>query len=159
MKKTYQYKTEQFLPISVNEAWSFFSSAKNLAIITPPELDFKILTALDDSEIYTGMLLDYILKPLWGIPARWQTVIDAVDKPVLFTDRQLKGPYALWEHTHRFIEKPNGVLMKDTVNYQLPFGIIGRIAHAVLIRQKIENIFTYRKAVLQKMFNHVHHID
>lgn len=159
MKKKYQFKTEQFLPIGINEAWSFFSSAKNLAIITPPELDFKILTALDDTGIYTGMHIDYILRPLWGIPVRWQTVIDEVDKPILFTDRQLKGPYALWEHTHRFIEKQNGVLMKDIVNYQLPFGLIGQAAHALLIRKKIENIFTYRKTVLQKIFNdHVHHI-
>jgi ligand-binding SRPBCC domain-containing protein len=153
------FNTEQFLPIDILKAWSFFSDAKNLSVITPPELDFKILTDLDNEEIYEGMLIDYTVKPLLGIPVRWQTEIIKIDKPEVFTDRQLKGPYKTWEHTHTFSEKDNGVIMKDQVKYQLPFGIIGRIANSLLVRKKIENIFNYRREVLKKIFengNNIH---
>lgn len=148
----YCYSTEQFLPIDIGTAWDFFSSAKNLALITPPELDFKVLSQLDDREIYEGMLIDYKVRPLWGIRLHWRTEISKVDRRVSFTDRQLKGPYSLWVHTHIFIPQENGVLMKDEVKYKLPLGIIGRILHTLVVRKKVAAIFTYRRAVLKKMF-------
>lgn len=148
----FQYNTEHLLPIDIDQAWDFFSSAKNLARITPPEMDFKILTQLDDKEVYEGMLIDYTVKPLFGVPLQWQTEIFRVNKPDYFTDRQLKGPYKIWEHTHSFIQKENGVLMKDEVRYQLPFGIIGRIAHAIFIKKKVESIFDFRGKALNKIF-------
>jgi len=148
----FYYNAEQFLPISMEKAWDFFSSAENLAVITPPEMQFNILTKLDGSEIYEGMLIEYKLKPLLGITVRWKTEICKVDKPIMFTDRQLKGPYKLWEHTHTFIKKENGILMKDQVKYELPFGVIGRIMHSIVVRKKIENIFKYREKVLKKIF-------
>lgn len=149
---TFFYTTQQFLPIDVNRSWDFFSSAKNLALITPPELDFNILTSVGNKEIFEGMKIDYTVKPLFGLPLRWQTEICKVNKPLFFTDRQLKGPYKLWEHTHTFIEKDNGVLVKDEVKYKLPFGIIGSIAHSLIVRKKIENIFQFRKEALKKIF-------
>ncbi|MEO8720033.1 MAG: SRPBCC family protein [Ginsengibacter sp.] len=149
---TYHYKSEQLLPISMQSAWDFFSSAKNLAIITPPELQFKILTQQDDLEIYEGMLLEYKLKPLFGIPVYWKTLICKVDKPTHFTDKQLKGPYKKWEHTHVFMKKGNSVLMKDHIKYELPFGILGTIAHALIVRKKVENIFSFRKNILKNIF-------
>lgn len=148
----FQYKAEQFLPISVDEAWAFFSSPKNLATITPAELDFKILSKVNDEDIYEGMIIDYIVKPLFKIPVHWQTEICTVKKGKFFTDRQLKGPYKLWEHTHTFEKMTNGVLMHDIINYQLPFGFLGNIAHTVLVKKKIENIFIYRKNILEKIF-------
>lgn len=150
--KTFYFNAAQLLPINIEDAWNFFSSAKNLAVITPPELDFKILSALDDKEIYEGMLIDYKVKPLFGIPVRWQTEIFKVNKPAQFTDRQLRGPYKIWEHTHRFFEKENGVLMEDEVNYQLPFGIIGEAAHRMLVQKKIKEIFDFRREILMKIF-------
>jgi ligand-binding SRPBCC domain-containing protein len=149
----YYYHTEQFLTVDIQTAWDFFSSAKNLAVITPPELDFNILTQLDGMEIYEGMLIDYTVKPLFGIRLRWQTEIYKVKRPVSFTDRQLKGPYKTWEHTHTFIQKENGILMKDEVKYQLPFGIIGQLTNALIVRKKIKNIFSFRKYTLHKIFN------
>lgn len=149
---TFFYRTEQFLPVDVNTAWDFFSSPKNLALITPPELDFNILTDLNGEEIYEGMIINYTVRPLLGIPLRWETEICRVDKPNFFTDRQLKGPYRLWEHTHTYTEVNNGILMKDEVKYQLPFGFIGDIAHSVIVKKKVENIFLYRKQVLETMF-------
>jgi len=150
--KIYYYKTEQFLSTDMNTAWNFFSSARNLAIITPPELDFNVLTQLDDKDIYQGMLIDYTVRPLFGIPLHWQTEIWKIKKPEMFSDKQLKGPYKIWEHTHQFVEKGKGVLMKDEVKYVLPFGIIGRMIHSLMVRKKIERIFNYRKEILNKIF-------
>ncbi len=152
----YQILREQFLPIPVAEAWDFFSSPKNLATITPPELDFKILSELPN-EIYEGMRIDYLVKPLLGIPVHWQTEIRDVDKRKFFTDVQLKGPYKVWEHTHTFLERKNGVLMRDEVNYQLPFGVMGKMAHALIVKKKLDRIFAFRKQKLDKIFTYVHH--
>ncbi len=150
--KTFYYNAAQLLPVKMEEAWEFFSSAKNLSVITPPQLDFKILSQLDHKEIYEGMLIDYKVKPLLGIPVRWQTEIFKVNKPDTFTDRQLRGPYKLWEHTHRFFQKGNGVLMEDEVKYQLPFGIIGEVAESLVVRKKIKEIFDFREEILKKIF-------
>ncbi|MEJ7779689.1 MAG: SRPBCC family protein [Daejeonella sp.] len=148
----YNYRTEQFLPVDIDTAWDFFSSAKNLAVITPPEMSFKILTDLNDLEVYEGMLIDYTVKPLFGIPLKWQTEICKVNRPSLFTDRQGKGPYSVWEHTHTFIEQNNGVLMKDEVNYKLPFGFLGDIANYLVVKKKIAGIFEYREKALNRIF-------
>lgn len=153
MAKTYELRAEQFLPISAQEAWSFFSAAENLAQITPPDMDFKILTDHDGTEIYEGMLIDYTVKPLFGIPVFWQTEISKLQKPAFFTDRQLRGPYKLWEHTHTFTPKPGGVLMEDVVRYQLPLGILGTIAHSLIVKRRLNQIFSYRKKILNKLFN------
>lgn len=151
--KTYYIREEQFLPVDIYKAWDFFSSAKNLAVITPPELGFKVLTSAKGQDIYEGMLIEYKVSPLFNIPLHWKTEIAKVDKPNSFTDRQLKGPYKLWEHTHVLIEKENGVLMKDSVKYQLPFGILGRLAHSLIVRKKLNHIFAYRRQILTQIFN------
>jgi ligand-binding SRPBCC domain-containing protein len=148
----HQYKTSQFLPISIEKAWSFFSSPKNLATITPPELQFKILTQLTENDIYPGMKINYIVKPILGIPLHWETEIDEVDSLKKFTDKQLKGPYKLWEHTHTFEKVDGGVLMNDIINYELPMGWLGDIAHTLFVKQKIERIFTFREKKLTQLF-------
>ena len=147
------YKTEQWLPISVEAAWKFFSTPNNLALITPPELDFKIQTKLNGEEIFDGMIIDYKVKPLFGIPLHWQTEICRVLKNSLFIDRQIKGPYKVWEHTHTFEKSDSGVLMKDEVIYKLPLGFIGEIAHKITVKDKIEKIFSYRKKILNELFS------
>jgi ligand-binding SRPBCC domain-containing protein len=153
MKGVFYFKAEQFLPVDLQKAWAFFSSPNNLALITPPEMSFKTLTSFaQDQEIYTGMLIDYNVKPLFGIPMFWRTEIREVKKPFYFTDVQLKGPYRLWEHTHTFIEKENGVLMQDVVKYQLPLGPLGVVAHALLVRRKLDALFAFRKAAIERIF-------
>ena len=150
--KTFFYNAEQFLPTDVNTAWDFFSSAKNLGVITPPEMKFRLSKELDEKDIYEGMLIDYTVRPLLGILLHWRTEISKVNKPWLFTDKQLKGPYQSWEHTHTFIEKDNGVLVLDEVKYQMPLGIIGTITHSLIVRKKIEEIFSYRRTILKQLF-------
>lgn len=148
----YQYKTVQWLPIPVSEAWTFFSSPMNLSKITPPELALNIRTPMAH-DIYNGMYIDYTVKPIWGIPMKWKTEINQVSVGACFMDRQIKGPYKKWEHTHLFEEKEGGVYMTDIVNYELPFGLWGRFMHKIWIRSKIVSIFEYRRVQLLKIFS------
>jgi ligand-binding SRPBCC domain-containing protein len=144
---------EQLLPVDLSTAWAFFSSPNNLSLITPPEMGFTTLTTFSDGqEIYTGMLIDYTVKPLFGIPLHWQTQINHVQKPYSFTDMQLKGPYRCWEHTHTFTQTDKGVLMKDEVKYKLPFGPLGTLTHALLVKKKLEALFQFRKAAIERIF-------
>jgi len=148
----HKYFTEQFLPISISEAWDFFSSPKNLALITPPELDFKILSKAENTGIFEGQQIDYTVKPLFGIPLKWKTEIGKTSMHSFFTDKQLKGPYKVWEHTHTFVVQDNGVLMKDEIIYKLPLGFVGKLMNILFVRQKIKNIFEYRRKALDKLF-------
>ncbi|TAH40445.1 MAG: hypothetical protein EYC69_11600 [Bacteroidetes bacterium] len=148
----YKLLREQFLPISVDKAWDFFSSPANLARITPPGMGFKIISGADDPVMKEGQIIEYIVKPLFRIPLRWKTKILDVNKPASFKDIQLAGPYTNWEHRHRFIPVEGGVRMQDEVYYTLPFGILGRFMHRLFIRKKIESIFDYRFTILQKIF-------
>lgn len=149
----HQFKADQLLPINKMKAWDFFSSPKNLSLITPPEMDFKILSSLNGEEIFEGMKIDYSVKPLFGIAVHWQTEIYKVENQKYFIDRQAKGPYKIWEHTHTFSEANGGVLIHDVVKYKLPLGFIGIFLNSILIGKKIERIFAYRKKVLENLFN------
>jgi len=146
------YKKQQ-LNCDIEEAWRFFSSANNLATITPPEMNFTVLTKMEDDEIFEGMIIDYYVSPIMGIEMKWKTEITHVDFQKSFTDFQKKGPYKLWNHRHDFIVNDHGVFMKDLVKYELPFGFLGEIVHKLFVRKKIEHIFNYRYKVLEEIFN------
>ena len=147
-----QYSTEQQLNTDLETAWQFFSSADNLPKITDPKMNFKVLSHFEDDSIFEGMLIDYKVTPLLGIEMSWQTEIIQVDFQKSFTDFQKKGPYKLWKHFHEFFPNENGVLMKDTVDYEIPFGFLGEIANGLLIRNKIKEIFDYRRKILKDLF-------
>jgi ligand-binding SRPBCC domain-containing protein len=153
----YRLKREQQLNCDIKSAWNFFSSPGNLARITPKEMGFAVLTDLPEADIYKGMIIDYIVSPVLGIPLKWQTEIIEVNYQKSFTDFQKKGPYKLWEHHHEFIPNHSGVLMIDTIDYELPFGVIGMVAHGLMVKQKLKAIFDYRHQVLQELFNQLKH--
>jgi len=145
-------RTQQ-LHCDIPTAWNFFSAAKNLSEITPDDMKFIVLTDLSDGEIYEGLLIDYYVSPLFGIKLKWQTEITQVIKEKSFTDFQKKGPFKLWNHHHEFVPNDKGVLMTDTVTYELPLGILGEIAHNLIVKNKLENIFSYRNRILETKFN------
>lgn len=149
----YQLHKEQQLNCDLKTAWNFFSDPYNLAKITPKTMGFTVLTENIEKEIYKGMEIDYTVKPLLGIPLKWKTVITQVDFEKSFTDFQEKGPYKLWNHFHEFIPNEKGVLMKDTIDYALPFGILGQLVHPFLVKNKLKEIFDYRFKVLEEKFN------
>ena len=151
--RTFCLVREQFLPISLEEAWRFFSTPRNLERITPDNMGFKILPPFDDEPMFEGQRISYIVRPLLGIPLKWETLIKNVDEPRSFTDQQVRGPYRLWVHTHTFESVEGGVNMRDEVEYALPFGIIGRIAHGVFVRKRLEQIFDFRVQTLNATFD------
>ena len=149
----YRLARMQQLNCDINTAWTFFCNPHNLAEITPKSMHFNVLTNLKDNSIYKGMEIDYKVSPLFGIPMKWKTRIIQVEYHKSFTDFQEAGPYKLWNHHHEFVPNNNGVLMKDTVDYELPFGFLGKIAHFLVVRNKLEKIFDYRYRVLDRRFN------
>ena len=145
-------KWEMTLPITLEEAWQFFSRPENLGQITPPEMNFKVLSDLLSVPMYAGMVIRYRLTPLLGIPASWVTEITQVNEPFYFVDEQRFGPYRYWHHEHHFEIKDDGILMTDLLHYVVPFGFIGKWIDKWLISKKINQIFAYRKNILAKMF-------
>lgn len=135
------------LPHSRERIFEFFSDAFNLQEITPPWVHFRILTP-GPIQIEQGTLIDYRLH-LQGIPVRWRTEICAWDAPLSFCDRQLRGPYRMWEHTHRFETVPEGTLMTDEVLYRVPGGAL---IHTLFVRRKLVQIFAYRRAKMLSLF-------
>ncbi len=149
----YTLSRQQQLNCDIERAWKFFSSANNLSAITPKDMNFIVLTKMNDDEIFEGMIIDYYVSPIFGIKMKWKTEIIQVDFQKSFTDFQKKGPYKLWHHHHEFEINDQGVFMKDFVKYELPFGFLGDIAHKIFVRKKIEHIFNYRYMVLEELFN------
>ena len=150
--KLYQLKKSQKLLISTETAWNFFSNPANLSKITPPWLNFEVRTELPE-KMYAGMIITYFVRPLLNIPQTWVTEITHVSEPNYFVDEQRFGPYKMWHHQHIFTIGEDGeVLMEDIVSYVVPFGFLGQIMNSLIISKKINEIFNYRKQVLEKMF-------
>ncbi len=144
MSKVHQLRSIQKMPITLEEAWSFFSHPKNLFTLTPPRLNLKFTNELYGHEMYPGQIITYNVKPLFGIPLFWMTEITHVDKPKFFVDEQRKGPYSMWHHQHHFKQIEGGVEMTDLVHYSIPFGFIGAIAGSSIVKSQLKEIFTYR---------------
>ena len=137
---------ELWVPCPRDRVFEFFADAHNLERITPPWLNFHVVTP-GKILMKDGALIDYKLR-IRGLPARWRTRIEAWNPPFAFVDTQLKGPYSLWHHTHTFEERDGGTLMRDKVEYQLPFGPLGDVVNALLVRRDVETIFKYRNRLI-----------
>lgn len=146
----YSLTRTQRLPIDIPTAWDFFSSPYNLQAITPAYMNFRILNEV--GRMYAGQIITYKVSPVAGIPLFWMTEITHVREGEYFVDEQRKGPYAMWHHQHFFKPIPDGVEMTDIVNYELPLGILGDIAHAIFVKKQVESIFEHRHRVLEERF-------
>ncbi|MGL4630720.1 MAG: SRPBCC family protein [Leadbetterella sp.] len=144
-------KTEQFLPISLERAWDFFSSPKNLNEITPKEMSFRILNELPE-RMYPGMLITYKVTPMFNIPLDWVTEITHVEEHKFFVDEQRLGPYSIWHHEHHFEAVNEGVKMTDILHYHVGLGPLGWIASKVFVDSKVNEIFDYRYKKLEELF-------
>jgi ligand-binding SRPBCC domain-containing protein len=148
--KVFTLQRTQTVPASLDEVFGFFRLPENLARVTPAWLNFRILTP-SPIEMRVGTLIDYTIGWL-GLTMRWTTLITAYDPPHRFVDEQLKGPYSFWHHTHTFFEKDGVTAMTDTVRYALPFGVVGALAHALVVRRQVEHIFEYRTKIIAQEF-------
>jgi ligand-binding SRPBCC domain-containing protein len=148
----YSITTKQKVPITLEEAWEFFSSPKNLATITPDHLGFKITSTDVREKMYPGQIITYTVKPVLGIPLPWMTEITHVADKEYFVDEQRFGPYALWHHKHFFRKIEGGVECIDKVDYKLPLGFLGSIAHSLFVKKQLKGIFNYRHKKLEELF-------
>ena len=152
--KLHSLEREQVLPVTMEQAWEFFSSPANLNEITPGELGFQI-TSPPCAEMFDGQIITYRVKIAPGVWMPWVTEIKCVDSGRSFVDEQRFGPYRFWHHRHHFEPAEGGVRMRDTVHYGLPLGPLGGLAHALFVRRKLEWIFNFRKQVLKERFGAV----
>jgi ligand-binding SRPBCC domain-containing protein len=148
----FQYTSKQELPITMDEAWVFLSDPKNLKRITPDYMGFDILSGAE-RKMFPGQIIQYRLTPVLGIPFRWVTEITHVKEGEYFVDEQRFGPYSFWHHKHFIYPTKNGVVMEDVVDYKIPLGILGRLAHLIFVKYKVKQIFTYREKALNEIFN------
>ncbi|WP_028979198.1 SRPBCC family protein [Sporocytophaga myxococcoides] len=148
--KIYTINRVQILPVKIEQAWDFFTSPHNLSKITPSSLNFKVLSK-NEGPIHPGMIIRYKVHPILGIPLDWVTEITHVAHQHLFVDEQRFGPYAFWHHLHKFREVKEGVEMEDLVHYALPFGPIGSLAHALIVKKKVNEIFDFRAKILKEI--------
>lgn len=149
----YQINHQQELNASLDEVWNFISRPENLSKITPDSMGFEIETNPMPEKMYAGMIIKYKVRPLLGIKTTWVTEITQIKEQKYFVDEQRVGPYKMWHHEHILVQTEKGVLMKDIITYQPPFGFLGRIANKLIISRKLKGIFEYRRKVLDAFFN------
>lgn len=149
MSPTYRLERIQRLPLPLEKVFPFFADAFNLEAITPPFLRFRILTP-PGFRVETGTRIQYRLG-LFGIPFSWHTLIEEFAPNRRFVDRQERGPYALWHHTHEFLADGPETVMLDTVRYRMPLGLLGVVAHELAVRFILQYIFDYRRRRVEEL--------
>ncbi len=148
--RMYVLEREMSFPVPRERLFPFFADARNLERLTPPSLRFEFATP-GEIQMREGTVIDYRLR-ISGIPIRWRTLIEIWEPPCRFVDLQTRGPYAFWRHTHTFEETPEGTTMRDRVEYALPFGPFGALAHRLFIRRRLDDIFSFRARVVRELF-------
>ena len=145
----HRLEREQYIDRPLGDVFDFFAEAHNLERITPPWLSFQVLTP-DPIEMGVGALIDYRLR-VHGLPLRWTSRIEDWEPGRSFVDRQLRGPYGLWHHRHTFAQRGGGTVVRDEVDYAMPFGAVGDLAHPLFVRRDLERIFTYRHEAVPRL--------
>lgn len=141
-------RASQLIPLPRAQLFPFFADARNLAVITPPRMGFRIRTA-EPIVMREGTLIDYTVR-VAGIPVRWRTLISRWDPPSEFADEQLRGPYALWRHRHSFTAVTSEeTRMDDEVLFRLPFAPLGDVA-LPFVKRELRRIFRYRRAAVER---------
>ena len=149
--KIYRFVRNQKIPIDKNEAWKFLSDPNNLKTITPDYMGFDIIEK-ENTKMYSGQIIKYIVTPIFGVKMNWVTEITHVKDFEYFVDEQRFGPYKFWHHKHLIKEIKDGVEMIDILDYALPFGFAGRFFHPIIIKPKLNEIFNYRRNKLIEIF-------
>lgn len=149
---THFIKTTQKIPADLSTVWKFFSDPSNLRLITPAPLDFKIISEIEEEEMYAGQIVEYTVKPLLGIPVYWMTEITHVEKERYFIDEQKNGPYSMWHHKHHFKSIQGGTEMRDVVHYKVPLKVLGDIINKIIVKDKLKEVFEFRFNIVEERF-------
>jgi len=152
--ETYKLNTEQIIHASLEQVWNFFSSPENLDNLTPENMAFEITSQKPVPKMFEGQIIKYKVSPLLNIPMHWKTLISEVKESEYFVDEQLEGPYKYWRHKHIFEAlDSNTVKMNDELEYALPMGPLGTIAHSLYVKNRLKEIFDYRYEKVDQLFN------
>lgn len=119
--------------------------------MTPPFLNFEILSEVPNT-VHSGLMIEYRIRAVFGIPMRWLTEIKHVERLSRFVDEQRIGPFPFWYHEHRFKPVPGGIVMEDEVHYVMPWSILGTLVHGAFIHGRLKEIFRFRKNYLAERF-------
>ena len=138
-----------WLPRPRPEVFAFFADPRNLLRLTPPRLALRVCT--EHATLAAGAVLDFRMRWL-GVPLRWRSYVREYDPPYRFVDVQVRGPWARWEHRHRFLDERGGTSVEDRVTYRLPLGGLGRLVHAALVERQLRALWAYRQARLGELF-------
>lgn len=144
------FEQEQLVRRTRGEVFAFFADAANLERITPESLHFEIRSPAPIA-MRSGATVDYQLS-LFGLRFRWRTLIESFDPESGFVDVQTKGPYRSWRHSHVFSDTPGGTMVRDRVEYEVPFGPFGEVARRLFVARQIRRIFDFRRAAIEKVF-------
>ena len=151
-KTMYTLKRSIVVNTTLEEAWDFISRPQNLNLITPDDMEFKILSEVPE-EMYNGLIIKYLVKiPLMG-SQEWVSEIKHIRDYHSFVDEQRIGPYQLWYHYHEIRQVEGGIQFVDEVNYEVPYGIFGKIAHGVFIGRTLDRIFNYRNERFKELLD------
>ena len=149
MARRHVLERTQVVPLPRDEVFAFFADARNLEAITPSFLRFRIVTA-GPIAMAAGALIEYRLS-LFGVPFSWRTRIETFEPGVRFVDVQLRGPYRRWRHLHAFDDAPGGTRVTDRVEYELPLGPLGALAHGLFVRGALARIFDHRRERIEAL--------
>lgn len=149
--KPFTLERTLILPITLETAWKFFSNPDNLVKITPPEMDFRITSPLQNG-IYAGQIITYTVRPLLRATVDWTTEITHVERPNFFVDEQRFGPYRFWHHQHRFREVEGGVEIYDLVHYLLLHDQLAGLINRLFVAPRLKRIFDFRSTALKELF-------
>jgi ligand-binding SRPBCC domain-containing protein len=137
---------------SIDEVWKFISHPQNLDRITPDDMEFRIVTKVPE-QMFNGLLVEYRVRiPIMGWQV-WVSELKHIEPGRYFVDEQKIGPYRFWYHEHRIEPAGDKVQVIDHVSYEVPFGIIGRIAHSLFIRPTLERIFCHREKMFKDLLS------
>jgi len=156
--RLYRLVVAQRIPRALETVWTFFSRPENLKLLTPPYMEFAILSPVPE-KMQAGLIIEYRVRPLWNLPMRWVTEITHLhgpedgEPPYFFVDEQRFGPYRFWHHRHIFTPQSDGtLLMQDIVHYAVPGGKLGTLFHPLIVRPRLEEIFRFRQEKVRTLF-------
>ncbi len=147
----YQIRRTQIIPADLQTCWGFFADSQNLLRITPPNMQMKPLTK-EPEHMYPGLMIAYKVTPLLGIKLTWITEITHVYEKQYFIDEQRKGPFRIWHHEHHFKAVEGGTEMTDLLSYELPLGLLGKLANPIIVRKNLNDLFDYRYQRIEEIF-------
>ncbi len=148
----YHFIRVQRLPIDPDVAWGFFSNPANLALITPPRYGLRDISPMVAKTVYPGYVYVLRMRAMGFMPVEWLGEITLVEPPYRFIDQQRVGPFKYWHHEHVITPIEGGVEIRDSLHYMMPFGIFGKMAHSLLMRRQMAEMFEYRARMLEDYF-------